>query len=156
MALNPRLYQGRQLQLFKGNIALGSQPGNNTPGGRSLLQDGLGVLIPEGHIVRRVLVASNNLNAAGTITIRLLRWINGGDEAAPVQASSDKTITILGQAGADVLIHELTLRQADMAIRNVPCLYSLLLIGTDALDRVDDPSLTIGCEMVTGKLNYTR
>lgn len=156
MALNPRLYGGRQLQWFTGQIALSSQPGDNDPDGRCLLQDGLGVLIPEGHIVRRVIVGSNNLTASGTISLRLVRFINGGDEAAPTQASEDKNITIQGVASADVLIHELTLRQADMAMRNVPTLYSLTLIGTNALDRVDDPSLLIGCEMTTGKLNYTR
>lgn len=141
MGLQPQALSGQELVWLNASAPLGTL-GSAT---RILFQDGLTIIVPELHIVRRCLIASNNV--VSSPTAQLVRWLTGGDEAAPVAVSNIVTITN-SAGGADIIVQELTFPAGIKDYISVPAVYSLRLVGDGAGDLLDDPCLLLGVEML--------
>lgn len=141
MALQPQALSGQELVWLNASVPLGTL-GSAT---RILFQDGLTILVPELHIVRRCIIASNNV--VGGPTVQLVQWLTSGDEATPV-AVSDIVAATNSAGGADVILQELTFPAGVKSYVSAPAIYSLRLVGNDAGDLYDDPCLLLGVEML--------
>lgn len=105
------------------------------------------IVVPFDHILRKAIMACNEIEKAGTLTVDLVEADDGDAESG---TSIDQLVNAtLVDSSDKVAVHEFTIATADKGSRDANKLYWLSAVGTNAADLLHQPCLSICVEPIS-------